>query len=726
MPSFADSFWTDDLTTGVEALFDRLRKGSEQNNLFIQLFASRMQFEVEYGRQLCCIRNGIDKIDTTGDSRSTLEAALEGMVVETIQEGNHHLAIATNIEATVLEPFSKWCTEHKQRIEYSEKILKNNVDSFLKSKKYVEKLEHNYFSKCRSLEDFKRSNFNEDELTHAMKSLELQRNYELNLEKEREFQKLGTFGSIDFDHKTMRETLQLLLTKLEKSTYKVPLISFIIYNTNNGSEIVKFLMEHLSLKDVDQAEAFGQDLLNYGFLKYCNGVGNTFVNSKKFQYQWKPYAYTFARVTQPNATEGNEEENGVNSGGLSNYIQDFRSKISQPSNVSPTTAVAPVISGTEKTLFKLLSEVEAADSKYHKECLKLDSLRCSVEELMVDHYAFMEKCEFDRLKALKKVTLDFCATISNKISSLKITVEGLMANESNIDPTADLLQTLEQFRTGFFQPRVIAYNNYYNPGGFQNFGIDLETRCRLDKKVVPLIVSTILSYMDHLYPELPNDNVRTTIWTVPVKLHSTHQLRKLLNTRPFSDETEIIDILKEYNSEPSTVASVLKIYLLELPEPLIFNEVYDILKALYTEFPPASSSGQFQDTEEERKEEAENEKTLGNQVEIDAQRIKGVSTTLSSLPRPHIATLDVITTHFSRLIKILKMSSFESGKTLANEFIISISQEFANCIIQVKLPDGNDLGYKIFHDLLTYKKKIFRDLKRQGSKSRVSSSDSSQ
>lgn len=147
---------------------------------------------------------------------------------------------------------------------------------------------------------------------------------------------------------------------------------------------------------------------------------------------------------------------------------------------------------------------------------------------------------------------------------------------------------------------------------------------------------------------------------------------------------------------------------------------------MYTEFPPASSSGQFQDTEKERKEEAENEKTLGNQVEIDAQRIKGVSTTLSSFPRPHIATLDVITTHFSRLIKILKMSSFESGKTLADEFIIAISQEFANCIIQVKLPDGNDLGYKIFHDLLTYKEKIFRDLKRRGSKSRASSSDSSQ
>lgn len=699
MPSFADSFWTDDLFTGVNTLFRKLYEGCEQNVLFIQLFASRMQYEVSYGRQLCKIRQNIDGYDEKAPELS-INCALGGMVRTMEREGSEHLSIAADIEVTVLKPFSKWCEEHKQRIEYSEKTLKTNITNYQKSKKFVEKFERSYFNKCRNLEDFKRTNFNEEELKMALEAMKLQKVYEATIEKEQEFKKFGSLGGIDFDYRTIREIIRQLLTKLEKSDYKVPLINYKIFNTNNGSEIVKFLMENLSLKDVDQAEAFGQDLLDFGFLKYCNGVGTTFVNSKKFQYSWKSYAYKFARIPEPNAGEVHDGDKDATVTDLADYFQDLTSRISQPSQaVYSNTENAPKLSEVERTFSKLTNEVEVADQKYRKECLKMDSLRCSIEELMVDHFVFMEKCESDRLQALKKVVMDFCLIMSNEISLLKDSLQGFSESEAQMGPHEDLLKMVENSRTGFFQPVVTPYNNYYNPGGYQNFGIDLETRCRLDKKAVPLIMSTILSYMDQIYPEMPNDVARTTAWTVPVKLHSTHQLRKLLNAKPFENEIEVMEILKESNAEPSTIASVLKIYLLELPAPLISNEIYDVLKALYAQYPPSPAK-----TEE--------------QEQIDVQRVNGIANTLQTLSKCQIATLDAISTHFSRLIKILRMSSSDSGPALAEEFVQSISQEFANCIVQVKLPDGNEIGYKIFSDLLEFKKPLFRDIRRQNSKSK--------
>lgn len=719
MPIFADSFWSDDLSSGLKLLFEKLYQGCEQCDLFIQLFASRMQFEVTYGRQLGGIKSGVDHLDKfSSDPEATVLSSLHEIIDHTSQEGNQHLAIASNIETLVLAPFSKWCADHRKRVEYSEKMLKSNVANFDKSRNYVSKLEREYFNRCRQLEDYKKANYeNDDELIRAMKSLQLQQKYEKDLAREREYQNFATVGNIEFDHKSMREAIQLLLTKLPKSEYKMPFINYTLENTNSGSEITNFLLQNMSLKDLDQAEVFGQDLMNLGFLKYCNGVGNTFVNSKKFQYQWKSYAYRF--VDLPRSADESDLKVSSMEPRLSAYLQDFTLKLpptaatdnGDDAAATEKGVVEPLVEESEKMLFKLMKEVAAADSKYYRECFKMDSLRCSVEELIIDHLSFMERCELDRLKAVKKATFDFCATVSNKISNLKICVDNMIESEANMDPNADLLHFLMKYRTGYFQPRVITYNNYYNPGAFQNFGIDLETRCRLDKKVVPLIASVILSYMDQVYPEMSSDKVRISVWTAPVKLNLSHQLRNLLNRKQFRDDAEVLEVIKSSEADASTVASVLKIYLLELPEPLISNDIYDVLKMLYTQYtlPPANTGVDTAGASDDPPDEKE-------QQLMESHKIRGLYTTLSSLPKPHIATLDAITTHFCRLIKILKMG--DEGQAIAAEFTQSISQEFANCIIQVRLPDGNDLGYKIFYDLLTHKKEIFGELKRQGSRTK--------
>ncbi|CCK70559.1 GTPase-activating protein RGD2 KNAG_0E03000 [Huiozyma naganishii CBS 8797] len=704
MPSFSDSFWSDDLSSGLNVLFAQLEKGCDENESFIQLFASRMQYEVSYGRQLCAVKGGIDVASDSMDT-STAASLLE-LIKQMELEGDQHLTVASNIEALVLKPFSSWCQDHKERITYSQRILLDNIRNFQKINSYVQKLESQYFKNCKRLEDFKRVQFRDTgSLDRAMKHLKLQKQHEVNMKKEKDNQVFGTVGNIEFDFKTMKDIIRLLLTKLPKEEYKLPLISYQLQNTNNGYDITKFLLEHMSLKDSDQAEIFGQDLLNLGFLKYCNGMGNTFVNSKKFQYQWKDYSFKFVELPlnqgespsepqQPKFTTPTKEKSS--------------SSLINSSTVLPGNVLEPPsISENERQLFKLMDEVQESDSKYFKECYKMDSLRCSIEELMIDHLSFMEKCELDRLKAVKKSTMDFCAAVSNKISILKVHIEKMIDAEERIDPDGDLLNLIAKYNTGLFQPKVITYNNYFNPGIYQNFGIDLETRCRLDKKVVPIVITTLLSYMDKIYPELPSDQVRVSTWTDPVKLSLTHELRSQLNKPRLEDDAEMLSILEEGKYSPSVIASVLKIYLLELPEPLIPSELSDILRVLYGRY-WSDDNGNGNSKDLERNED---------------KRITGLYTTLSSLRKPHLATLGAITTHFYRLIKIIKMAKPKENDTEKGpsedpnlvspaEFTNNISKEFANSIVHARVYSDNELGFQIFHDLLTHKRRIFGELKK--------------
>ena len=801
MPSFADSFWSEDLTSGLNVLFQKLHDGCNQCDAFIQLFASRMQYEANYGRHLYGVATEVDDIKMSADKERYMEnttgRGLLQLVTEMQSEGEQHLDISSKIQTLVLEPFRQWCIEHRERIKYSEKILLENVKNFQKSQGYVSKLQRDYFNKCKRLEDFKREHFKtDDDLEQAMKAVTLQRKFERKMREEKELEFFGKLGPMEFDKKTMRETLRVFLTQLPMSPYKLPFINYTLQNTNSGSEITKFILDNFSLKDMDQAESFGQDLLNLGFLKYCNGVGSSFVNSKKFQYQWRNYAFTFAQI--PNRHMGGDGDkgsgtgdreileddemdvgagseanlgNGIisnlklgassNFGNIRNYFlpknennlkdKGYSGNDSAATDTSGETKIArletendslslsnidtqnehqadqqgllepPEVTDAERTLHYLVKDVESSNGKYFRECNKMDNLRCSVEELVIDHLSFMEKCELDRFKAIKRATLDFCSTIGNNIASIKIHVQKMLDCEESMDPSKDLLGIITRYHAGLFRPRVITYNNYYSPGAYQNFGSGLETRCHLDNRSVPLIISAILSYMDQIYPDMESDKVRVSIWTNPVKLSLTHGLRSKLNNIQFTNESEIHKIFREGHYDSSTVASVLKIYLLELSEPLIAREPTEVLGLVYQDYSLDSSDVTI--------------KIKGNDPTKDTEekRIAGLMASLSSLSRSHLATLDVIITHFYRLIKILRMagtpsplsSSKSSTSTDKNEveqlvsnFMCDISKEFANCIIQARRFEDNELGCMIFYDLLTHKEEVFRELKRQISPSR--------
>ena len=110
--------------------------------------------------------------------------------------------------------------------------------------------------------------------------------------------------------------------------------------------------------------------------------------------------------------------------------------------------------------------------------------------------------------------------------------------------------------------------------------MDLEARARADRKRVPIIVTTILTFLDNReyfletgkyhgitkvldYPDLEGDEARRGIWLVDVPLAATHHLRNSINTGKAIPR----EVLERY--EIPIVASALKLYFLELPGTLL-------------------------------------------------------------------------------------------------------------------------------------------------------------
>lgn len=123
-------------------------------------------------------------------------------------------------------------------------------------------------------------------------------------------------------------------------------------------------------------------------------------------------------------------------------------------------------------------------------------------------------------------------------------------------------------------------------------------------------------------------------------------------------------------------------------DSLVSSQVYEIIKTIYS---TADSSGSPE------------------------ARISILQNTLGQLRLANIATLDAITTHFTRLIEL----------TSAEEpFVSSLAQNLAPCILRPRTENSLTMherhNYRLIRDLFAHKEAIFGELKRASSHSHSS------
>lgn len=472
-----------------------------------------------------------------------------------------HIRIAQSIRDLVVNPFSRWCDAHETRIQDSQDVLQLRIKAHDKQAEVVKKLRSNYFNKCRLVEDLEEENklaFQDPESSPKQAQTNAPPIPEIKVqphkEEEPQNEEVYEIGDDVYQPEQMKKILSQMLSTIKMGETKVPILGTYL-NTSAGSDIVEYLQRSMGTTSVSYAERIGQDLISNGMLRLIGNVGNTFANSSKMFYQWRPKAFQLAGIPEKKQTLGRTfsmpatGSDGGDSSPVVGTVSELLSGWSVLGNSRPG----------ETAPQRLQREAKEADETYKAGVQKLDELRCELEELIFLHLKFLERCELDRLKAIKTVILDFTGTIGNVIPSLQSTVDKMMLFQETVQPSGDLRYLLENYRTGSFIPKVVVYENYYNKVDEQTFGVDLEARARADKKRVPIIITTILTYLDNHYPDLEGDEARRGVWLLDVPLAQTHKLRsKINNGKPVAPE-----VFDEFDIP--TVATLLKLYLLELP-----------------------------------------------------------------------------------------------------------------------------------------------------------------
>ncbi|KAI9683847.1 MAG: hypothetical protein M1829_004181 [Trizodia sp. TS-e1964] len=669
MPGFADSFWSDDYAGGLGVLFGKLQQGVSENLQVLTLAKMTADAEEAYGAQLSEIAPAVDKISGgfSRDDGASVRKAFEGVNGEMAKAAKSHKTIASNIRELVVSPFGRWSQAHEARVLGSHEELLSKIKHHDKQADVVRKLRGHYFNKCRLVEDMEEENklaFQEPaELSPKLKKeIPIVKVVEEPTEEEELFE----IGDEVYNQDKMKKIITNMLETIPLNDVKIAILGT-YSNVSTGVDISEYIQKHLNATSISQAERIGQDLVSNGFLRLIGNVGNTFANSSKMNYQWRPRAFTLTGIPEKKKPLM-RSSTGMSSGSAdSQAIGDYLAGWNPLNNPYPN----------ETPVEKLRREANDVDTRYKASVRKLDMLRCNLEETMMDHLKFMERCELDRLKAIKSVILDFSGSVSNVIPSLQSTVDNMMLYQETVQPLGDLRYLLENYRTGAFVPKVQVYENYYNAADEQTFGVDLEARARADRKRVPLVVTAILTFLDNHYPDLEGDEARRGIWLVDVPLAATHHLRNAINTgKPIPRE-----LLEEY--ELPIIASALKLYLLELPDSLVSSHFYEVIKTIYS---------------------------IHASETADATRISVIQNTLGQLRLSNIATLDAITIHFTRVIEL----------TSADEtFISALAHNLAPCILRPRnespLTVNERYSYRLIRDLLAHKEEIFGELKRASS-----------
>jgi len=677
MPGFADSFWTPDYAAGLGVLFDKLQQGIAENEQVLTVARLRAEAEEQYGKKLSDIESATDKIKGgfQRDDGASVKKAYDGVRNEMNQAATSHKKIAANISELVVIPFGRWCAAHENRVLSSQDDLQARIKAYDRQADTTRKLRSTYFNKCRQAEDLEEENklgFQEPEKAESsspkaasgsptsMTIPEIVETQDESIE----------IGDEVYDPEQVKKLLLAIMGSIKMSETKVAILGT-YNNTSSGADIVEWIQKNMGATNVGYAEQIGQDLIRHGFLRLVGNVGSTFANSSKMMYQWRPKAFQTSGMPEKKGIDRTMSAASTSSDGT--VFGSMNEMLGNVQKWNPLDNPYP----NDTPYQRMQREKKDADDKYKAGVRKLDQARCQLEEAIIDHLRFMEKCELDRLKAIKSVVLDFSGAVSNVMPSLQSTVDNMLLYQESVQPLADVRYLVENYRTGGFIPKVPTYDNYYNKIDDQTFGVDLEARARSDRKRVPTIVTTILTFLDSHYPDLDGDEARRAIWLVDVPLAATHHLRNQVNNgMPIAPE-----MLEKY--EIPIVASALKLYLLELPDSLVSFQVYEIMKTVYSS---AESSGSAE------------------------TRVSVLQNTLGQLRLANIATLDAIMTHFTRLIEL----------TSADEaFVTTLSQSLSPCILRPRAESALTMNdrhpTRLVRDLLDHKEAIFGELKRASS-----------
>ncbi|KAI1315573.1 hypothetical protein EDD11_000648 [Mortierella claussenii] len=526
---FSESFWSNsrgDYVTGVNVLHGKIDQGAVEDQEILTYLKERIEMEQRYGNALIEMGNRRLKLDGfLRDDGASLRKTFETIKAESIDLGNGHLTLASNLRELVLQPLVKFSMHARQTTQQSREDIENRLKLFDKHLLELDRSHATYVSKCNAADqaDLEANKIAQEDAVAAAKAsggpevTDMDRRHE--------------FASQRFTIQELNKFLNRMRSEVPSQDVKVPIMG-VYNNCCAGSAIAHWIQQNTKARTIEEAEHIGQSLSDEGFLRLIGQRGNKFLASPANFYQWRDQMFELLE-------EDNKEE--------------------------------------ELSLVKKAKqEAEKADTAYLAAVKKADMTRLQLEVGLFAHMDLLQRFEYERINTFKNAFLNFAAIFSNIISITQSVADHLLIFQEALRPTNDVQYVIEQYRTGAFVPMPTLYNNFYHGSGLdQIFGVNIDKHCNFTRKKVPQLVMKCLTRIKKSSAALTNEQ-KLACWTAEVPLADIHILRNKINHggKITQKLLRLFDV--------ATVVGVMRLYFLELPGSLLNGEEYETVKIIYS------------------------------------------------------------------------------------------------------------------------------------------------
>lgn len=563
-------------------------------------------------------------------------------------------------------------------------------------------------------------------------------------------------GSLSFTPAQFATLLQSMLSTIPQKTLKLPILGS-YEHASTGEDIVVYIRKYLTIRSLGDAEKFGQALVDNGYLRLVAAVGSKFSGTESAHFQWLPKAFHYdpeaqlkeaAEAQAAAAAAAAKTEEVKTPSEPSTPAAAALSKLSKVggyfSNLLNEEDDESGLTPRETQMNKLQREIADNDLRYQDLVRALDAQRVRLEQKMFETFNFVQQCERDRLIAVKRVMLDFVQATSKADDTLKESRARMLMHQECVDPIKDLNYLIERYKTGTYAPSPVVYDSFFNTAAkIQTFGVDLKhsafmlpafldfmansdapeaaktevdntdtqsvgsvasdktTEFPSSKPLLSLATSAsaIAKALKFKYKGISEEKrvLLTGLWSAPQASSLQIQtLRSQINTGKEFPAFDVLCIVPM-----PVVVSVLKEFLLELPDSIVSSTVYDIIKTTYakTTTQPAAPMDEQAALEDQR-------------LKLN-QRIERIVGLLSHLPQVNIDGLQTLITHFAEITGLPEHGSV----TDVPESVKDLSRAMAPYILKPRTTTALTMTDKhpvlFLQDLIVHREQVFTEVQRR-------------
>ncbi|KAI7859750.1 hypothetical protein BDC45DRAFT_494892 [Circinella umbellata] len=666
---FYTSFWSPnasqngipDFSHGLNVLHQKLQQSIEENQVIADYLQKRATVEQVYAEHLTTLEKDNVLNDDKAFDRDIgagLKKCFEVVRCESSESAKTHLQRANNLIDQVLDPLGRFTKRYERIVTQSKKQMDNQISLFVESFKSLDQSSIQYVGKCRTVQSMC------PEYKHPDDPIWIDDWMFTRIQLCRLLEQL------DIKEMTGQEILQYIIKQQQAMSYNnnqeqqaagADEVSSRHSNVSGWSIATTDLGPRFDDPEKD-SETFCQALLNQGYLKASSSIDTTNEFSQNVHY-----VVEYPSIGIPGTT-------------YSEFLTE-QSKSSDPSSSGMGSLFgrwgrSSSGNATEQACNRAIHEMDQADKGYRNRVKEVDRIRMETEEEIFSHYEEMESLELERIQTIKQAFVSTAAILSNSIPYYKELYDRMMLYQETLKPDKDVQFIVEQYHTGRFCPRPPLYVNYFHGAAIdQLFGVSLEEYAHIHKVVVPPLISQGLSAIESSFSQIYKEE-RTKMWTSEIQLDQAHEARERLNI-PSLSLVLMSQNLERY--DVMVLASLIRLYLLELPECLLTFELYDPIKLLYT-----------------------------NQHLDDTSRLASIGKLLTTLPASNFYTLKELLEHFHRLL-----GQSDNDETDQEEILHELASRFCHVLIRPQLAStltSHDRHpYRLIRDLISNVETIFSD-----------------